>query len=51
MSKNKHLSYNNRIDIKKYLGNGFNFTEISRLLDKSISTISGEVKNRKTRIF
>ena len=50
MSKNKHLSYNNRIDIEKYLGNGFNFTEISRLLNKSISTISCEVKNRRTRI-
>lgn len=48
--KNKHLSMNNRIDIEKYLNFGFNFTEISRLLDKSISTISYEVKNRKVRI-
>lgn len=48
--KNKHLSMNNRIDIEKYLNLGFNFTEIAKLLDKSISTISYEVKNRKARI-
>lgn len=48
--KNKHLSMNNRIDIEKYLNFGFNFTEIARLLDKSVSTISYEVKNRKVRI-
>lgn len=48
--KNKHLSMNNRFDIEKYLNFGFNFTEIARLLDKSVSTISYEVKNRKARI-
>ena len=48
--KNKHLSMNNRIDIEKYLNNNFNFTEIAKLLGKSTSTISNEIKSRKQRI-
>lgn len=48
--KNKHLSLNNRIDIEKYLNYNFNFTEIGKIIDKSTSTISNEVKNRKQRI-
>lgn len=48
--KNKHLSLNNRIDIEKYLNNNFNFTEIGRIIGKSTSTISNEIKSRKQRI-
>jgi IS30 family transposase len=51
MTKYKHLSLSNRIDIEKYLNNGFNFTEIGRLLNKSDRTISYEVKRHKTRIM
>ena len=50
MTKYKHLSLNERIDIEKYLGLGFNFSEIGRLLNKSDRTIAFEVKKHKQRI-
>ncbi len=50
LMKYKHLSLNNRNDIEKYLGDGFNFTEISRLLGKSNRCISKEVLKRRMRI-
>lgn len=50
MSKNKHLTLSNRIDIEKYLGQGFNFSQIGRLLNKSDRTIAFEVRKHKKRI-
>jgi IS30 family transposase len=51
MTKYKHLSLSNRIDIERYLNNNFNFTEVGRLLNKSDRCISKEVKKNKTRIM
>lgn len=50
MTKYKHLTLSDRIDIEKYLGQGFNFSEIGRLLNKSDRTIAFEVKKHKKRI-
>ena len=50
MTKFKHLTLSDRIDIEKYLGQGFNFSEIGRLLNKSYRTIAFEVKKHKKRI-
>ena len=45
MAKNKHLSLSDRYDIEKYLNQGFNFSEIGRLMNKYDRTIAFEVKN------
>ena len=45
MTKYKHLSLDNRMDIEKYLGLGLNFSQIGRLLNKSDRTIAFEVNN------
>ena len=50
MTKYKHLSLNDRIDIEKYLGLGFNFSQIGKLLNKSDRTIAFEVKKHKKKI-
>lgn len=50
MAKNKHLSLSDRYDIEKYLNQGFNFSEIGRLMNKSDRTIAFEVKKHKQRI-
>ena len=50
MTKYKHLTLSERMDIEKYLGLGFNFSEIGRLLNKSDRTIAFEVKKHKQRI-
>ena len=42
--KNKQLTFEDRIDIVEYLAKGLNFKEIARVLDKSPSTISREIK-------
>ena len=50
MTKYKHLSQSDRLDIEKYLNNGFNFSQIGRIMNKSDRTIAYEVKNHKQRI-
>lgn len=50
MTKYKHLTLGDRIDIEKYLNQGFNFSQIGRLLNKSDRTIAFEVKKHKKRI-
>ena len=50
MTKYKHLSLSDRIDIKKYLNYGFNYSQIGRILNKSDRTIAYEVKKHKQRI-
>ena len=45
MTKNKHLSLNDRMNIEKYLVERKSFKEIGRLLDKDCTTISREIKN------
>lgn len=45
MSKNKHLSLDDRLNIEKYLVERKSFKEIGRLLDKNCTTISREIKN------
>lgn len=47
--KSKHLSYEERLSIEKWLKDGCSFKEIASRLDKSASTISREV--RLHRIF
>ena len=46
--KNKHLSYDERVLIEELLRNGYNFTDISRVLKKHRTTISKEIINHKT---
>ena len=50
MTKYKHLSLSDRIDIEKYLNYGFNYSQIGRILNKSDRTIAYEVKKHKQRI-
>lgn len=45
MTKYKHLSLSDRIDIDKYLNYGFNYSQIGRILNKSDRTIAYEIKN------
>jgi IS30 family transposase len=44
----KHLTYDNRLDIEKYLKLGFSLSEISRKLNRHKSTISREISLRYT---
>lgn len=48
MTKNKHLSLNDRMNIEKYLVERKSFKEIGRLLDKDCTTISREIRNHYT---
>ena len=50
MTKYKHLSLSDRIDIEKYLNYGFNYSQIGRILNKSDRTIAYAVKKHKQRI-
>ena len=43
-NKNKHLTYDNRLDIEKGISNGKTFRSIGIELDKDPSTISKEIK-------
>lgn len=42
--KNKHLTHNERIEIEKGLNENCSFKEIAARTDKSLSTISKEIK-------
>lgn len=48
MSKNKHLSYDERCEIQKSLNLGLSFKAIGRLLNKDCTTIAKEVKSHLT---
>lgn len=43
--KNKHLSYDDRLDIEKGLKNNLSFKQIAKDLGKDCTTISKEIKN------
>lgn len=43
--KNKHLSYDDRLEIEKGLKNELSFKTISKIIDKDCTTISKEIKN------
>ena len=43
-NKNKHLTYDNRLDIEHGISNGKTFRSIGIELDKDPSTISKEIK-------
>lgn len=43
--KNKHLSYDNRLEIEKQLKEGNSFKEIANSIEKNCTTISREIKN------
>ena len=43
--KNKHLSFDDRLEIEKGLKDNLSFKAISRLIDKNCSTISKEIRN------
>lgn len=45
MSKSKHLTLDERIEIESMLKEGLNFTEIGEALGKHFSTISKEIRN------
>ena len=45
MSKNKHLTLENRITIQTELNKGTSFKGIASLLDKECTTISKEIRN------
>ena len=42
--KNKHLCYDDRLIIEKWLKEGCNFNEIASRIEKSLSTVSREIK-------
>ena len=42
--KSKHLSFDDRLNIEKGLKEGRSFREIASRIDKSLSTVSREVK-------
>lgn len=44
----KHLNYDNRLDIEKYLKEGFSISEISRVLNRHKTSISREITLRST---
>lgn len=44
----KHLTYDNRLDIEKYLNQGLNFTQIAEKIGKNRSTVSREVNGHAT---
>jgi IS30 family transposase len=43
----KNLNLDERFCIEQYLGNGLNFTEIAKLLNRNPKTISREVKGHR----
>ena len=43
--KNKHLSFDDRLEIEKGLKDNLSFKAISKLIDKNCSTISKEIRN------
>lgn len=43
--KNKHLSYDDRLEIEKGLKNALSFKAIGKIIDKDCTTISKEIKN------
>ena len=43
--KNKHLSFDERLEIEKGLKENLSFKEIGRVLGKDCTTISKEIKN------
>lgn len=43
--KNKHLSYDDRLEIEKGLKNELSFKAIGKIIDKDCTTISKEIKN------
>lgn len=43
--KNKHLSYDDRLDIETGLKNNLSFKQIAKDLGKDCTTISKEIKN------
>lgn len=47
MLKNKHLSYEDRKLIEKFLSNGLNFSQIDLNINKHYKTISNEIKRNK----
>lgn len=42
--KNKHLSFNDRLEIKKGLNENLSFKKISIIIEKDCTTISKEIK-------
>lgn len=44
-TKNKHLTYDNRLDIEKYLKERLSLKQIGRNISKDCTTISKEIKN------
>ena len=45
MNKNKHLTFDNRLDIEKGLKNNLSFKQIGKSIEKDSTTISKEVRN------
>ena len=43
--KNKHLTFNERLEIEQGLKNNLSFKELGRRLSKDCTTISKEIKN------
>lgn len=43
--KNKHLSFNDRLEIEKWLTNNLSFKKIASNIEKYCTTVSKEIKN------
>ncbi len=46
--KNKHLTFDDRLEIEKGLKEGKSFKEIAKVIDKNCTTVSKKIKNHFT---
>ena len=49
--KNKHLSYDDRLEIEKGLKDNLSFKAISKTIDKDCSTISKEIEKKESNVI